>query len=212
MTEKMGPLSIGTTRPEMVLFVRLDEGEDLDNLTEKRALIPSSRIAGDYAVLLNASPGTYVAVAALYGEDVEGVEVPVASTNVGPHVTATFSLEMFAGEVVHRNYFSREMIAATMTRVDPASFAFMGSYRADQSFRFGDADDLQRHFLRVIEGEDVDRSGFFSDLTSSDWAKRLTLTEVRRDAMVVAAFAEQAMDDLKGSGWVPMLEALRTGD
>jgi len=67
MTETLGPLRKDTVQPEIVLFVRLEPGDELERLSEARVLIPSTFVRGDYAYLLNAIPGRYVAVAALHG-------------------------------------------------------------------------------------------------------------------------------------------------
>ena len=140
LTETLGSLTKDTLQPDLLLFVRLEDGEEVKDLSKKLVLIPSTFVRGDYAYLLNASPGKYAAVAAIYGEDLEPIVVKLGSVNVGSHVTLSFSLALFGGKVVHRNYFSQAMIAKSMTTVEAGSFAFMGSYAADPSFRFGDAD------------------------------------------------------------------------
>ena len=100
------------------------------------------------------------------------------------------------------------MVAETMTTVAPASFAFMGSFSADQSFRFGEADDVQVHFLKVLEGEDVDRTGFWKDITSEGLALRLTPREIGRGGKAKTQFCKKAKDHLKGTAWVPMIDRL----
>jgi len=47
-----------------------------------------------------------------------------------------------------------------MTTVEPGSFAFMGRFSTNQSLTLGDVDELQRHFMHIIEGEMAGKSGF----------------------------------------------------
>ena len=219
MTETLGLLSKDTIEPDIVLFVRLEDGEELKDLSKKRVLIPSTFVRGDYAYLLNASPGKYVAVAALYGEDLGPTTVKLGTAKVGSHVTVTFHLELSSGKVVHRNYFSREMIEASTTTVAAGSFAFLGNFEADQAFRFGEADELQVHFLHVLEGEGVDRKELLADISSEGRAHRLSPrrregpawqsavsggAEKDRDAEL--AFCRQAKQALKGTAWVQRID------
>ena len=217
MTETLGSLRKDTIQPDLVLFVRLEDGEEVQDLTKERVLIPSTFVRAGYAYLLNASPGKYAAVAAVYGEDVEPIFVKLGSVNVGSHVTMRFGLELFGDKIVHRNYFSQAMIAKSVTTVAAGSFAFLGSFAADQSFRFGDADELQMHFMRAVEGEGVERSGLLQDISSAGRAHLLTpsgphwqafadTTESDRKAR--KAFCKEAKQCLQGTTWVPMLDNL----
>jgi hypothetical protein len=210
MNEKLGPLSLETITPEIVLFIRLEEGEDLRDLTDKRILIPSSFVVDEYAYLLNMTAGTYVAVAAIYSEESEPLEVPVGSAKIGGG-TVSFNLDLFGGTEVHRNYFSKDMIAETMTKVKPGCIAFMGSFEADQSFRFGEADDAQVHILRILEGGDVDRTGFWQDITSESSAHRLAASKIRRTREAEIDFCKKAKKHLAESGWIPMVDRLMVG-
>ena len=145
----------------------------------------------------------------------------LGSAHVGSHVTVTFRLELSDGMVVHRNYFSREMIEESATNVAAGSFAFMGDFEADQSFRFGEADELQVHFLHVLEGEGVDRTELLADISGDGRAHRLSprkregpawqqavgrTDEEDREAEL--AFCQQAKEALKGTAWARMIDAL----
>lgn len=209
MKRKLGPITTERNLPGVVLFVRLEEGEDLDDLTSKETLIPSTLVDGEHAYLLNVKPGTYVAVAAIYTEDNEPLNVPVASAQVSSNVSVGFSMDLFGGQTTYRNYFSREMITQTQTTVAPGTMAFMGHYVAIQSFRFGEAEDVQKHFLHVLEGADVDRTGFFDDLASSGFAHRLSASKVEKDSRATVKFCKQAKKHLKKTPWVPMIDRLK---
>jgi hypothetical protein len=209
MREMLGPIPTSTKTPEVVLFMRLEEHESPGAVTEKEILFPSTFIDGEYAYLLNVTAGQYVAVAAIYGKDAEPIQIPVVSANVGSNTTIGYSLNLGGGEVIYRNYFSRDLIAASLTEVGPASFAFMGRYVADQSIRFGKADDCQKHILHLLEGEDADREGFFEDIFSNDWARRLSPHEVKRDREATIDFCKKARKHLEGTPWVTMIDRLK---
>ncbi len=201
----IGPVRSAGTKPETVLFVRLDPGETVAHLADEVVLIPSTFVRGDYAYLLNAPPGRYALVAAIYVEDVGPTEVPF-SVPVNSDVSVGYELELSDGKVTHRNYLSRDMIEESLTTVVAGSFAFMGSFEADQPFLFGDADELQLHFMRVLEGEDVDRSGFFRDMQNEGRAHCLTLRTAKRDAETEAAFRREAKDVLEATAWIQRID------
>lgn len=202
----IGPIRSSGTRPETVLFVRLEEGESLADLEKKSALIPSTCVRGDYAYLLNAPPGTYVAVAAVYVEDVGPTEVPMTAS-LSSSVSVGYKLELSDGKVTHRSYFSRDMIARSLTTVPAGSFAFMGSYEADQPFLFGEPDDLQLHFLHVLEGADVDRAGFFADMANEGRSHCLALHAAKKDREAERLFRHETRELLEDTAWIQRVEA-----
>jgi len=209
---RTGPF-LGTGKaPDIVLFARLEEGEDLDDLKTKDVLIPSTFVSGRDAYVLNVDPGSYVAVAAVYSEDLEPLHIPIGNVNVGKNVQVKFHLGLFDGTVTSRDYFSRELIEQTQTSVAPASFAFMGRYIGEPSLRFGRGDELQEHFLRVLEGQDTRREAVLDDLDAPDAAHRLSATVADRGLKADYDFCGRAAGVLRGTAWALMLERLKQGD
>lgn len=207
MRSKLGPIVTETYKPDAVLFVQLDAEEGLDSLLVKEELIPSTLVDDEYAYLLNAAPGTYAAVAAVYGEDVEPVGVPVTSGNVGSNTNVSIGLSLFGGDSTTRNYFSEDIIRETVVTVHPGEVVFVGEFVTDQSSHFGDGDEAQVHFRRVVEGEDAG-SGLLSGLFSSDSSLRLSLHEIKRDDKARSKFCKKARQRLKESAWISLVERL----
>lgn len=201
----IGPVRASGTRPETVLFVRLEDGETLEDLREKSELIPSTFVKGDYAYLLNAPPGRYVAVGATYVEDVGATDVPMTA-RVNANLSLGYALELSDGLVTHRSYLSRDMIERSLTSVEAGSFAFMGSFAADQPLLFGEPDELQLHFMHVVEGADVDRSGFFQDMTNEGRSHCVTLRSLQQGPEAARAFREQARETLRDTAWVQVID------
>lgn len=189
-------------RPKTVLFVRMEPGEDVKDVSTKRVVIASTFVQGEYAYLLNALPGRYVAVAALYKEETGPTTAKMGSKE------SRLEIELSDGKVRHRNYFSRAMVEQSATLVEPGCFAFMGNYAADQSARWGEGDDVQEHFMHVVEGKDVNRSGWLQDLSSEGLSHRLTLRNADRDARTRSEFCEEAKERLKGTQWTSMIDRL----
>jgi hypothetical protein len=202
----IGPIRSHGTRPQVVLFVQMKDGETLEDLQHETLLIPSTFVRGDYVYLVNVPPGTYAAVAAVYIEDVGPTDVPI-TVPVNSNLSVGYELELSDGLIKHRSYFSRDMVAKSLTTVAPGSFAFMGSFEADQGFLFGEPDEMQLHFLHVLEGADVDRSSFFADMQAEGRAHCLELHSVRKDSQARLAFCDQARKTFLDTGWVQAIEA-----
>jgi len=196
-----GPIHLTSKTPDVVLFVRLEEGESVDDVLSKEVLIPSTLVDGEQAYLLNVSAGTYAAVAALYAVEQKGTPIPVASQNVGSNMSVGVSIDMFGGKDTYRSYFSMDLIEKTRTEVGSHEFTFMGRFVGDQSTTFGDGDDAQVHFLKVLEGKD-EAAGFVKDIFSSDHARRLSFHEANRDRETEDKFFENARKHLKETPWV----------
>ena len=202
-------LNQGASLPTAVLFVRLEEGETVDDLTRDREVIPSTLIEKDIVYLLNVRPGTYAAVAAFYGFQ-ETLSIPLVHVGLGSGLFAEAGLTAYGVHTAYRNYFSRELIAETQTRVDPGTFAFMGTYTTDQS-AFDDADDLQAHFQRVLEGQ-IYTENSEDAVANREKINRLSLRLVRRDRDAKVLICRRAQRHFKNSAWEPMIKRLRAAD
>lgn len=200
-----GPIHLTSKTPDVVLFVRLEEGESMADVLSKDVLIPSTLVDGEQAYLLNVSAGTYVAVAALYAVQQNSTPVPVTSQNVGSNMNVGVGIDMFGGENTYRSYFSMDLIERTQTVVGSHDFAFMGRFVGDQSTTFGDGDEAQVHFMKVLEGRD-EASGFVKDIFSKDHARRLSHHEASRDRDTEAKFFKNARKDLKETPWMMYLD------
>ena len=195
------PIKITSKKPNLVLFVRLEEGEGVDDVLKKTEVIPSTFCDGEQAYLLNAEPGTYVAVAAVYGKT-RNFSASSTSQVGGGTVTMNTSLR---GKETNRNYFSRELVEATLTPVPAGSFAFMGRYVTDQSGSFGEGDEMQRYFLWVVEGEGAQKSGF-AKMLSGDYSHRLDIHEIERGPEAEQQFLEKARYHLGETAWLARLD------
>jgi len=201
---RQGPLKMTSETPDVVLFVHLAEGETVGDVVEKRYLIPSTWVDKEQVYIFNLEPGTYAAVAAIYGVEQEPTEIHVASTNIGSNVKVSFDITHY-GEDTYRNYFSEELVAETVTTVEPGEVAFMGRFVTNQSTSFGGGDPVQEHFLRVVEGEGADKSGF-SKMMSGDYSRRLDTHEIERGEEQRQKFMKNARKYVGGTAWAAALD------
>lgn len=124
-----------------VLFVRIEEGGDVGDVSQAARLIPSNHAHKADVYLLNVQPGTYVAVAAVKRlETVRFVDGESQFVRTETEIVTNYY------------YFARELIEQTMTTVEPASFAFMGKFIANiHVFKpFDEFDEIQRHIHQQI--------------------------------------------------------------
>ena len=196
---RQGPLKLTSATPDIVFFVRLEEGETAADVVGKRQLIPSTWADKEQVYLFNVEPGTYAAVAAIYGVEHEPTSTNVASTNIGSNASASFDITIY-GEDTYRNYFSQEMVAETVATVAPGSLVFIGRFVANQSTSFGDGDEVQEHFIRIVEGEGADESGF-SKMLSGEYSRRLDPHEIQRGEDAHNKFVKNAEKYLAGTAW-----------
>lgn len=175
---KLKQISLFSNKPDLIYFARIDgEGGLLQEQIRRSNYSKDGR-----AYLLNARPGTYVAVAAFF------------TAGGGPYV-ATHS---------YTTYFSKEMVEQTKVLIGANDFVFMGSYVVDQSIGLAGADAVQTHYQDVIAPGAI-TTGFFQ-LLSLDHHYRGTLLERKSDEQTRNEFFRNAKEDLAGSGWVGRLK------
>ena len=189
------------TVPEVVLFVRLEDGEGAQDLAEERPrqLIQSTLVAHRTAYLLNASPGRYVAVAGLLRRDTGETR---AHWKGGGHLEG-IDIQVDDGKSVDCYFFPREMITASLTTLEPGSLGFMGSFAAEGHPSFDNADELQARFESLVRG--MDRSALEASYFHDQESRRLTLSTARTDPEAQAEFCKAAKRDLVGTAWIPRI-------
>jgi len=199
------PLRLTSEWPEVVLFLRMEEGESIADLVGREDLIPSTLVHEKQVYLLNVPPGTYVAVAAINIITEEPTEIELAKVPVGNSFNFSLSTELDKNDSITNSYFSAELIEQTMTTVEPGSFAFMGRFSTNQSFSLGDVDELQQHFLHVIEGAMAEKSGF-NKHAEGIRSRRLDPHKTDRSEKRQRKFFDKARERLAGSAWVAMMD------
>jgi hypothetical protein len=119
-------LKIFKNKQNIVYFVRLDDDEK-EGVIGSRVL-PANFVKGEYAYLVNARPGRYVAVASVF----------------------------FQTENSYNSLFDKEIITRTITDVGPGEFVFMGAIQVENRLkslyqnieRHGDKEQL--HYFNLL--------------------------------------------------------------
>ncbi len=179
------PIGPFTRKPDQIFFARVD-GED--GLLQQQ-IIRSNYCKDGRAYLLNARPGTYVAVAAFVSQ----AGVPAGPPSPGVSVTVGM------GRIGYTTYFSKELAEHSKVTVGQNDFAFMGSYLVDQAVGLEGADQLQVHYKNVIAPgatTNVLLMGFAGDVHY-----RGTVAERKTDDLARSEFFRIAKEDLASSGW-----------
>jgi len=187
------PVRIISQRPSQVLFVRLSGpgGSVADG-----ELVPSNHEQDGYVFLLNALPGTYVAVTCF--KDMERAPVTVASSS-------NFSVSFRPSPSNYTTYFPEEMIRQTEVIVPAGGIAFMGEYVVDQSVGLKGADPTQLHFYSRFGDGDEDE-GLLENAFGGDYHYRGALHESTQDEEARADFREACDGRLVEAGWSPVTE------
>ncbi len=173
------PMGIFSSKPDQVYFVKIDGG----GILLQQEIISSNYSKDGRAYLLNALPGTYVAVAAFF-----------------------FSYQLAPGGQNNKTfttYFSKELVELTKVTVRANDFIFMGSYVVDQSRGFDEADGVQVHYKNVIAP--FATTSTILMVLSGDEHYRGTLIERKNDELSRNEFFQRAKEDLAGSAWAERL-------
>jgi len=166
------PVVIFSATPDLVYFAKIDNEDGL----LQQQIIPSNYDKWNRFYLLNARPGTYVAVGAFF-------------RRISPGVRST----------TYTTYFSKDLVDQTRVNVGASDFTFMGSYVVDQSVGLGGADPVQIHYSSVIAPGAI-KSGLLHFL-SGDFHYRGTALEVKNDEKTRSEFLGNAKEDLAEGGW-----------
>lgn len=184
------PIGLFSTKPDQIYFSKVDnEGGLL-----QQVIVRSNYIKDGRAYLLNALPGTYVAVAAFFSR----APVPAAPPSGG------FSVSIGVGRTGYTTYFSQDFVEQTKVTIGPNDFIYMGSYVVDQSVGLARADAVQAHYKNVI-APGAATNTFFMGM-SGDVHYRGTLIERKNDEQSRNEFLRRAKEDLAGSAWAARLK------
>jgi len=170
------------TLPEQVYFVNLDPK---DGFPEPNFI--SSNFSKDGRVyLLNAEPGTYAAVVAVFLQDLP-----------------------FIQKVVYATFFSKELVERIKSTVKENDFVFLGSYKVEMSMWSGffagrKGDEVQNEYRQRFKRETAIRD--FTLKITSDRLFPGTMLEGKSDEKVRNDFIRNAKVDLAGSAWVARIK------
>lgn len=184
------PIGIFSARPDQIYFAKIDN----DNGLLQQQIVRSNYSKGGRAYLLNARPGTYVAVAAF---------VSRAGAPAGPP-SPGFSVSVTTGRSGYTTYFSKELVELTRITVRENDFAFMGSYMVDESVGLEGADGVQTHYKNVVAPGAA--TGMFLMGLTGDVHYRGTMLERKSDEQARNDFLRNAKEDLAGSAWAERLK------
>lgn len=165
------PLGFSSNKPDQIFFAKIDNEDGL----LQQQIIRSNYVKDGRAYLLNARPGTYVAVGALFVQPMQ------------------------VSRGVYRTYFSKELADQSKVTVRENDFIFMGSYVVGDSVGFDGADPVQVHYKNVIAPGEA--TGLLAMGLGGNVHYRGTLRERRNDEQARNEFIQKAKEDLAGSGW-----------
>ena len=168
------PMGIGSRDPVQVYFVRIEGADGL----MQQSIIRSNYVKDSRAYLLNARPGTYMAVASMF---------------LGPLQRGTFI-----------TYFPRDVLGHTRVTVREGEVAFMGAYVLETSVGLDGADEVQTHYKNVIAPGQA--TGVLAMSFTGAIHYRGALRERNADEQTRREVLQKAKDDLAGSGWVTLIK------
>lgn len=193
-------------KPQGVIFVRFGETDDARSPSK---IYPTREVVGNRAYLLNAEPGRYTVVAAYFHQQQQ--------PGVGRK-------QRFV------TYFPKEMVEKSIAEVVAGSVRYLGTYEVKMGI-LENPDDVQRYFyarfersgsltvmdlapftglaMLIIRGKPTVvvkdtmglTKGVFRAILKGKYSYQGALTQVERDPASERAFWEEALGDLKKSGW-----------
>jgi len=169
------PLGDVRSKPNTVYFAKVDGDSGL----LQKQILHANYVKDGRAYLLNAAPGTYVAVAAYFSPPMLGMRMDSIT------------------------YLSKELVEKSKTTIEAGEVAFMGSFEVTQSAWSDQADEVQVHYRNVLsrresKGITVEYLNNFTSYrglpgTSGDEEKART------------SFVQSARKDFAGSVWATLL-------
>jgi len=169
------PLGDFRSKPNTVYFAKVDG--DIGLLQKK--IIRANYVKDGRAYLLNAAPGTYVAVAAY------------------------FSPPMLLTRTDSITYLSKELVEKSKTTVGEGEVAFMGSFEVTQSAWLDQADEVQMHYRDVLsprESKGIIAEGLYR-FTSYRGLPGISGDEEKARN----GFVQSARKDFAGTAWATLL-------
>jgi hypothetical protein len=179
------PLGGAEHDAQSVFFVRMEA----DGQFAKGQVIQSNYASDGYAFLVNAEPGTYVAVAAM----------ETATSGGGARVGGSFHAGA-SQSVPMLTYFPEAVIGHTSVEVKPATAAFMGEYVLGQHTEFERADELQRYYHHALQPDQESQTGVALNSSGSK-AYCGELKAEDRSANALSRFVTAVGPALDDAGW-----------
>jgi hypothetical protein len=168
--------------PHFVYFVRLENGNLLGD-----EIIRSNYRRDDRLYLLNATPGTYVAI---------------ATSKMGPPAV------QYGSAIRHTTYFERYLVERTRIDVKPNAIVFMGNFEVKMSQGWAEGDDVQTHYRNII-APGAPAGGFLKGILqgmSGDVAFWGKMAKGDSGDQAISDFITKAGEDFSGSGWAARLK------
>ncbi len=184
------PIGVFSNSPRQVYFARIDGAGGV----LQQSIVRSNLVRGDRAYLLNAEPGTWVAVAAFFSRG----PIPAAPPAGGVSISAS------VGRTGYTTYFSEELLERTKVSLGDGALVCMGAFVVDQAVGLAGADAVQLHYQNVIAPGAT--TGGLMHLLGGDYHYRGTLLEGSADDSARDEFLRDARSDLAGTRWTTRLE------
>lgn len=169
------PMGDVRSKPNAVYFAKIDG----DGGLLQKQIIRANYIKDGRAYLLNAAPGTYVAVAAY-------VSPPML-------VTSTDSI----------TYLSKELVEKSKTGVGDGEVAFMGSFEVTQAAWLDKADEVQMHYRDVLSPRES--KGLIAEYLNKITTYRGLPGVSGNEETARNSFVRNAKKDFAGSAWAALL-------
>ncbi|MFC1479784.1 hypothetical protein ACFL6F_04220 [Planctomycetota bacterium] len=187
----------GTIQPIHAYFVKLDKGADMFKQTK---IIRSNQTVGDDMYLLNAEPGTYVAIG------LQAVQERDKKEEEKKHAYDNTKMRFFK-EV----FFPKKLIKMTKVTVKPDSAAYMGMYMVSEpkfTERSKILDDAQKHYYKVVAPMVYKVPGYkvMDDMGMDYRVFGAVLSVFRKDTKYEIKFLKRGMRTFKKSQWVPIFQ------
>ena len=185
------PIGIFSNKPDSIYFTEIGA----ENALLQKQIFRSNYAKDGRVYLLNAPPGTYVAVAAFFfkqGAPRAAPQSPGVTLSGGP---------LSGG---YTTYFSKDIVERTKVSVRENQFVFMGSYVVDQSAGLDGADAVQAHYKNVVAPGATTNTILMG--LSGDIHYRGALNESRNDEQARRQFLADAKQDLAGSACAARLK------
>ena len=162
-------------KPDSVYFAKIDGNDSL----LQGQIILANYVRDSRAYLLNAAPGTYVAVAVYF--------------NPRGLVTSMESI----------TYLSKELVERSKTSVRESELAFMGSFEVTQVGWLDQADEVQVHYRNALSPKEP--PAFIAEYLSKLTSYRGLPGASRVEENARENFLQSAKKDLAGSAWSALL-------
>lgn len=187
------PIKMFSQRAEQVLFVRLPGPGGSPAAGEQ---IVSNYEKDGYVYLLNAPPGTYVAVAGFK----EMESAPLTPVTLASSSSFSVSYTYQPGPTNYTTYFPEDMIRATQVTVSAGSITFCGDFVVDQHVGLEGADPTQ-HFFYAQFGDGDEDENLLENAFGGDYHYRGTLHEASTNVKAVSDFREDEESRVVEAGW-----------